>query len=463
MNKRLFTFIHKILTITKLPFATFHQTLSRIKHNPYHFAFLLILPSFFLGVKVDSLKSYEILNVSDQAITATSSLIDSSQNVLSTIKESSLSIPLGSTHDFQDPSFYADLPVGNVESFPVSNSKGTVIYIPQFHKLPGSQISDKRNDRAVSTQKEILAIENKLVNHDVNLVMIEGELAGDIQNDGSTQLLEKINSVQKIKELRGILASHLKENPIDTKTDSKVLSSVDKAILSVEREITLKGSAYTLSGQNPHVTLVGAENKETLNQSAELVREHIYLNDRISALGSNVTSNMRLQKTFITESLLSAQEYQMFTSLLKKKSTVTIDLKNLQSRAKEKDNSEIITVVSSLLQEINKLNTLNSQGSIDTQQVTKTTYSNPYTQVTDMNLLKSKLKENEKNIEVTVVDKRNKETASYFVDALNRHDAEVGILQYGAGHKKGLIEELNKQGLSVVVVTPLVVHNAKDL
>ena len=59
-----------------------------------------------------------------------------------------------------------------------------------------------------------------------------------------------------------------------------------------------------------------------------------------------------------------------------------------------------------------------------------------------------------KEIEKVVIIKRNKEAAENFARALKQEGEIVGVLQFGAGHKDGLIKELNSQGLSVVVITP---------
>jgi nucleoside-diphosphate-sugar epimerase len=42
-----------------------------------------------------------------------------------------------------------------------------------------------------------------------------------------------------------------------------------------------------------------------------------------------------------------------------------------------------------------------------------------------------------------------------FADAMKEKGIKAGVLQFGAGHKDGLIKELNKRGISVIVITPL--------
>ncbi|MDP3697792.1 MAG: hypothetical protein Q8R55_07335 [Candidatus Taylorbacteria bacterium] len=59
----------------------------------------------------------------------------------------------------------------------------------------------------------------------------------------------------------------------------------------------------------------------------------------------------------------------------------------------------------------------------------------------------------EKKIQDVVVDRRNKEAAKNFARTLQETDKRIGIIQFGAGHTAGLIKELNRQGISVIVVT----------
>ena len=58
-----------------------------------------------------------------------------------------------------------------------------------------------------------------------------------------------------------------------------------------------------------------------------------------------------------------------------------------------------------------------------------------------------------KKLNEIVLNQRNKETAENFSKGLWETNNNVGVLQFGAAHTKGLIRELNKQGLTVIVIT----------
>lgn len=63
------------------------------------------------------------------------------------------------------------------------------------------------------------------------------------------------------------------------------------------------------------------------------------------------------------------------------------------------------------------------------------------------------LKEKEQEIEKVVVEKRNLETSQNFTRILEQENKDAGILVFGAGHREGLIKELNRSDLSVIVIT----------
>ena len=85
---------------------------------------------------------------------------------------------------------------------------------------------------------------------------------------------------------------------------------------------------------------------------------------------------------------------------------------------------------------------------------------NPYVNISDLSVIQSKIKDSEAKIQTVVIDQRNQETASNFADALKSNKTNIGILQFGAGHEDGLVKELNKKGLSVIVVVPTQVQNS---
>jgi len=57
-------------------------------------------------------------------------------------------------------------------------------------------------------------------------------------------------------------------------------------------------------------------------------------------------------------------------------------------------------------------------------------------------------------MEDVVVDQRNADTARNFVLMLEKTNSNVGMIQFGAQHRDGLIQELQNQGVSVIAITP---------
>lgn len=79
---------------------------------------------------------------------------------------------------------------------------------------------------------------------------------------------------------------------------------------------------------------------------------------------------------------------------------------------------------------------------------------NPFTNISDVKKLQNLLKESDKKIEATVMDQRNQDAAANVAKAFEEYHTDLGILQFGAAHEDGLVKELQKQGLNVVVITP---------
>ncbi len=238
----------------------------------------------------------------------------------------------------------------NVEVYETANANSIAIYIPQIHLSPGSSPNDRENDDAVLSQSEIYKIADYLTKkNEIKIVMVEGLIYGE-----SADL--------KVKNIRSKIAAH-KSN----------------------REIMLDGAIYKLKADGGNFKIYGSENKETYEKSAALVRDRIYLKDRINTLGSraNIVPPQR--------------------------------------------------------------------------------QNNPYKKETNMLLLQSKLKQSDIQISSIIIDQRNKETADNFARALKQEDVNIGVLQFGAGHKEGLIKELQKQNLSVIVIDPKIDQTSKIL
>jgi pheromone shutdown protein TraB len=80
--------------------------------------------------------------------------------------------------------------------------------------------------------------------------------------------------------------------------------------------------------------------------------------------------------------------------------------------------------------------------------------NNPYRKISDKQVLQERLAEVERHLEEVVVDQRNQEVAVNAAQIMKDQDKSFAVVQFGAGHATGLVEELNKQGITVITVTP---------
>lgn len=311
---------------------------------------------------------------------------------------SAFALSAGETDQLKSPNFYKDLPVANIDVHTVDNSWATVVYLPQYHKSPGSKVSNKKNDRAEVAQNETYKILKSIFNQlPIKLVMVEGKLKGDVPEKDKEKIQEKI------KDLKGLTEkSH--EN-----LTAKEKKRLEKNIKMKKRELSLSGAPISLWAEGEPLILVGSENKETLDLSREIVKEHLYLKDQLKQLGNSpISQKFSLGKSFDDQTLKKLQKLKQLKS------------KQLKSKSGGKSGIK----------------------------------GNPFSEITDKSQLKTMLKKNEEKINKTIVERRNKETAENFAESLENHDENIGIIQYGAGHKLGLVKELNKRGISVIVVTP---------
>lgn len=297
---------------------------------------------------------------------------------LFTFVNSAFALSPEETDQLKDLNFYKDLPVGDLDVHEADNSWATVVFFPQYHKAPGSSVKNKKNDKAEVTQNEIYEIIKSIMNRvPIKLVMVEGKLKGEVPKVEKEKVKKKIEDLKKLKD--------------KPKNDKKVTEK--------KRELSLVGAPIKLWAEGKEMILVGSENKKTLDESREIVKEHLYLQEQLSGKTSG------LEKSFSDETVKK----------LKK-------LKDLKAKMKDKKKSG---------------KTENKEN------------------------LKEKMKKNEEKIQDVIIDKRNKETAENFAQALKKYDENAGILEFGAGHEAGLIKEFNRLGIDVIVIKTTEVERLK--
>jgi len=397
----------------------------------------------------------------------------------------------------------SELPVGSVTLHKVEDAKAGAVLIPQNHKYPGSDTDDPRNDSAEVTQKEIYQILEKLHNkYGLDLVVNEGELKGPVpEGKGKVQKVEKLlqakekiaSNVQKLKKAAN-------QGKISESAFEQVSSRSRKVLDRIDRRIALTGAPYILAAKKDEVDIYGAENQATRQKCKKIVRDYIYQKDALagSQAGSGLTGvpagaaelKDKLKKLKGSQGsgqeLLGGQSAD-FSALslldtlrklrqggatpdLKGRSSALArllggssnartelinDLKRIKAAAKAHDKNHVRQAVGNMIEALEDLSEIADSAGQDKngrQDSAPSRSDNPYDHINNPEKLKSLMEKTEDQINKYVKDRRNKEAAQYFVNALEKENKKVGVIQFGAGHEKGLVEELNQRGVSVMVI-----------
>lgn len=340
---------------------------------------------------------------------------------------------------------YKGLPVGKIKKYTTENSWGTVIFIPQFHRNPASSYSEGINDSAKVNQEEIYEILKFIAkNSDINLIMVEGELYGRLPAEKIGQIATKIENRNIFASYHSKLKEALKKESVDEPLENSLLEKLEEELAAQDREIILAGAPQKLSAEGENLVLLGSENKETLAQSRILVADFIYLQDRMNELNNLSARNENNLRLFGGES-------EMILGFLSEKS-LERELGQLEKKSQLQGKEGLSDLIKKTKEAYDKTN--NYQEDTLAQTNGSLRQNNPYQGIKNRKALEGKLEEAEKNLESVVVERRNQETAKNFSQALKENGKNTGILQFGAGHEEGLIQELQKNGLSVIVIVP---------
>ncbi len=381
--------------------------------------------------------------------------------------------------DILDKHTYSQLAdAGEVTMHPAPSSTGEVaILIPQTHKYPGTEAADSKNDSATVAQGQIYNLISSLAqDKGIRLVMVEGELEGTVSQ-------AKIDSLAEKMRLRNELESKMAEIAASDNLADGLSASAEKLVRSVDREVILAGAPLKLKAEGMPLSLFGSEDKSLMSRSAEIVRQTVYLNDRLSALkGASGFGTLAASPTSI-EAILSnlvpsgKTGGDMRQQLLRRlqsyrgglDSSFSLDILNLlggkaspaknlygllqAAQAKAAGNPELsqdIREASKLCQELDSTNAK----SRPTVSGMPSRQDNPYRNVTSINRIRQMMSENEQELKRVVVDQRNAEAADAFVRMLDSQGQSAGIITFGSEHKDGLVKELNDRGVSVVSIVP---------
>jgi hypothetical protein len=382
-----------------------------------------------------------------------------------TLKESAIKTPakaLEQLADISDPNFYKSSPVAKVETFEADNSWAKVIYLPQYHKYPGTEIKDPKNDRALIAQKETYVILEKILKtFPIKSIMVEGELKGEVANKKKNNIKEKIVIAKQLEEGLSSLKEIFRQNEKEGRIYNDALKNGEKLLSELNREIYLAGAPYVLWSNIDDIELYGSENSDTITLSRDLVREHLYIQDRMLAVQNNNFIAQNIERPTTTFNYETNNTNTLLMQLLKTNNDPHEELHKNLDRLKDSNQNKAYPKM--LLQIDKLLETCELYMKHEEQETNNIRLSsvpapsrtdNPYKNIFNPQELNQLLKQNEEKIDSVVVNRRNAELATNFSELLKSKNENIGILQFGAGHLEGLIEEFNKLGITVIIVTP---------
>lgn len=371
-----------------------------------------------------------------------------------------------------DSRFYATVPVDNVRVTQAPNSWGTVLFFPQMHRMPGSTLDDAKNNVAATVQTQTYQILKYLLAQEpeaFDVVMVEGEITGAVPGEKKETLQRVLQERDSFSEQLGTVRDVFARKPFDAGIEKRILANAEGLLTKVNRRIILQGAPIALWAEGGSLGLMGAENKETLEESKTVVRNYLYLQDRIKTMthAEKQAVGLSMGASFTAPvAAAPASSYRLLLQMLTKRSSLEADLQRLAREAARDGDTETqqllrtFRTASAKLQN-EKLQESDAAVASDTpSHTTPSRLVNPYATVTDMAVLKEKMKQSEKQINQLIIEKRNQETAENFSKALREQGETIGVLQYGAGHREGLTEALVARGLTVVQITPKAVAQA---
>lgn len=329
---------------------------------------------------------------------------------------------------------------GKIENYKARNEQGKAILLPQTHLYPGSDPQDQINDDAEIAQREIYdLILNIKKETGINFLMLEGDLYGPEAPKNKTEIVSsKIKAKSKLSDLLKRLESEIAKKNIDENLGEKIAVGLETLIKTLDREIILKGAGYALKASGEDLFLIGSENKETQEKSAEIARKYLYLQDQKKELAAHDGG----------KNLGMLNIYALNSQKEKLRNPTESLLKNLGVLKEKKDVKDLALLIEEAVSETRKPETSKQISGAPKRS------DNPYKNVKSEAKINSLIKETETEINKTVKDLRNKETSENFVRALEENNLTSGMIVFGAAHTEGLVKELNSRGISVIVVTP---------
>lgn len=223
---------------------------------------------------------------------------------------------------------HTDLPIGEVEERGIENAWGTVYFIPQNHRYPGTNVADGKNDSAEIAQNQIYDIIKYLHKEKgVDFVMAEGDLYGEVENNKIEDMEEKMQLREEFVVQVNEFKKDTENNSIDPDSEEQFFERADNFLALLDREISLKGAPLRIKANEDDMILYGSENKETREECADIVRNYIYQKDQLqscqesplSSSNSNSSIMERLKEMKSLNGLIDLSSYSLLDDYTKLK------------------------------------------------------------------------------------------------------------------------------------------------
>lgn len=357
--------------------------------------------------------------------------------------------------DLSDADRYASLPVSNVSVVTSSHSWGTVLLVPQYHRVPGTLDDDPQNDRAVVAQREIRTILNATVDEIPQApIFVEGELAGPVDAEKRAAYARLRATLTRFTKESEHFVHLMQQHRVPDTLQQPAVNALSKETQRFARTLLLGGAPFSIDTTS--ATLYGTEKQETLAESAEVVRAYLYAQDQLVRLQQSpdpvfrfaAGSSLMLDENLVELlSTLRAGEKDPWDSPLAAIETfaMTNEYRDLKAAAAQ------ITEVQRELQQATEQITHAAAQRVSSA---PSRSDNPYADIANPAALEHIIKEHEDKIESLVIDRRNEETAQAVRGTLESIHKNIAIIQFGSAHTEGLRNELVAQGFDVITIVP---------
>lgn len=339
----------------------------------------------------------------------------------------------------------------NVKKYEVANATATVVYIPQIHKDPTTQANDPKNNNAAGIQKEISGMLDKLVDdHNITYVMDETDLYGPMPADKVAKVKEGHKNIREARESTDKLLKNYIAAGGSQSTADQIKSASEKKIASYERNINLTGGAAVLAANNPKAHVYGSQNAATIKDASRQLQNIIHMENRMKELQPKGST-----KRPAASKASASSSSSVFSMLGRGSTSVKVNLQPVSALAASKGDQGLKDDVADTQNKLSKLSTSSSfETSKPASSQPASAKQNPYQNETNLQKL---TKEHDAAVAAfmkVAKDQRSQEAADNVVKMMKDNGQNVSVLVMGQQHEDQLVEMLNKQGVSVIVITP---------